>query len=338
MAVSASIAGICVCLSIAWAANPLITRISTLPTPLGHLLIGMVAAVVWPHLAASVPGSESSTTTQAAMSLLIGGLGLLVVFSAGLALPFKHLRERWREVSKASLAKLLPPLLVLPPLALLLWPDAGMGAVIAGLALSEVSVAISWSMLDTHQRIETLLAKDLLGVTFLVNSTIVLLVLVVLRTPIVLLTLLAFCSGIVLHNRLSSETRVRLQTLMRAVVIPAFFILAGARIEWSAITGSWNWFVFLLAAAVTRLPFPRFGAGRILGHSPKDATYFEVLAASRLTFAALIIWLGVEAGAVSSALLSEVTIIVSLLSASSAFAAHYLHLRSPVRLSYTSIL
>ena len=331
MAVSASIAGICVCLAIAWTANPLIARVSGLPTPLGHLLFGMVAAAVWPYLAASIPGSESSTATQATMSFLTGSLGLLVVFSAGLALPFKHLRARWREVSKTSLVKLLPPLLVLPPLALLLWPDAGMGAVVAGLALSEVSVAISWSMLDTHRRIETPLAKDLLGVTFLVNSTIVLLVLVVLHTPIVLLTLLAFCSGIALHNRLPSETRGQLQTLMRVAVVPAFFVLAGARIEWSAITDSWNWLIFLLAAAVTRLPFPRLGVGRILGHGPEDSTYFEVLAASRLTFAALIIWLGVEAGAMSSALLSEVTIVVSLLSASSAFVAHYLHIRSPAR-------
>ena len=109
------------------------------------------------------------------------------------------------------------------------------------------------------------------------------------------------------------------------------FALAGARIEWSAITDSWNWLVFLLAAAATRLPFPMLGAGRILGHGPDDATYFEVLAASRLTFAALIIWLGVEAGAMSSALLSEVTIIVSLLSVSSASVAHYLHLRSSAR-------
>ncbi len=328
---SASIAGICACLTIAWAANPLIARISMLPKPLGHLLIGMVAAAVWPLLADSIPGSEPSTATQAAMSFLTGSLGLLVVFSAGLALPFKHLRERWREVSKTSLTKLIPPLLVMPPLALLLWPDAGMGAVVAGLALSEVSVAISWSMLETHRRIDTPLAKDLLGVTFIVNSTIVLLVLIVLRTPTVLLTLLAFCLGIALHDRLPSEARAKLQMLMLVVIIPAFFVLAGARIEWSAITDSWNWLVFLLAAAATRLPFPMLGAGRILGHGPDDATYFEVLAASRLTFAALIIWLGVEAGAMSSALLSEVTIIVSLLSVSSASVAHYLHLRSSAR-------
>ncbi|MDP6661856.1 MAG: hypothetical protein QF760_01370 [Candidatus Thalassarchaeaceae archaeon] len=328
MAVSASIAGICACLAIAWAANPLIDRVSALPTPLGHLLIGMAAAAAWPHLSPSIPGSETSTATQAAMSILTGGLGLLVVFSAGLALPFEHLRERWREVSKASLAKLLPPLLFLPPLALLLWPDAGMGAVVAGLALSEVSVAISWSMLDTHRRIETSLAKDLLGVTFLVNSTIVLLVLAVLRTPIVLLTLLAFCSGIALHDRIPSGARVHLQTLMRAAIAPSFFVLAGARIEWSAIADSWNWLVLLAAAAASRLPLPWLGAGHILGHGPSDATYFEVLATSRLTFAALIVWLGVEAGTMSTALLSEVTIIVSLLSASSASVAHYLHLRS----------
>jgi Kef-type K+ transport system membrane component KefB len=326
MAVSATIAGFSATILFAIIIRRQTKRMGYFPPPLSYLLGGMLLAALWPLIPVEFIGIESEITTTA-RTYFTTLLGLLVVLSAGLALPLIHLRERFKPIAKISFVKILPPLLLLPAVSVFLWPDAGAGAIVVGVALSEVSVAISWSMLDAHNRMNSRIGKDLLGVTFLVNSTVVILTLFFLQTSIVLITILFFMAGIVLHNQISQAIKLHFRSFMRIIVTPLFFVFAGARIDWSAVIESYAWLLLLLTGIISRVALPKNGASKILDCSIQDARYFDALSVSRSTFAVLILSLGATAGVIQNELLSQSTVIISLLAAFAAILAHRVHIQ-----------
>jgi len=326
MVVSATIAGFSATILFAIIIRRQTKRMGSFPPPLSYLLGGMLLAALWPLIPVQFIGIESELTTTTRMYFTTL-LGLLVVLSAGLALPLIHLRKRFQPIAKISFVKILPPLLLLPAVSMFLWPDAGAGAIVVGVALSEVSVAISWSMLDTHNRLNSRIGKDLLGVTFLVNSTVVILTLFILQTLIVLITILFFVAGIILHNQITDPTKLRFRSFMRIVVTPLFFVFAGARIDWSAVIESYAWVLLLFVGILSRIALPKNGASKILDCSIKDARYFDGLSVSRSTFAVLILSLGATAGVIQNELLSQSTVIISLLAAFATIVAHRVHIQ-----------
>ncbi len=327
MVVSATIVGFSASILFAIIIQRQTKRMGSFPPPLSYLLGGMLLAALWPLIPSQFIGIESAMTTSA-RTYFTTSLGLLVVLSAGLALPLSHLRERFQPIAKISFVKIIPPLLLLPAVSVFLWPDAGAGALVVGVALSEVSVAISWSMLDAHNRLNSRIGKDLLGVTFLVNSTVVILTLFILQTSVVLITILFFVTGIILHNRISERIKLRFRTFMRIVVTPLFFVFAGARIDWSSVIESYAWLLLLFTGIISRLALPNNGASKILDCSIEDGRYFDGVSVSRSTFAVLILGLGATAGVVQNELLSQSTVIISLLAAFAAILAHRVHLQS----------
>lgn len=305
--------------------SPSIARRSAWPQPLIQLLLGMSLAAVWVVLPDSIG--------EYALSLHPGDvwvgrlqtvLGSLVVFLAGRGLPFDHLRRRWRPLLGYSAAKFVPAMLLLPPLCVLLWPGSLMGALVIGIALCEISVAVSWSMLSAHGRLESEHGRDLLATTFLVNSAVIVCVLLLLREISVLSAAAAFLVGILSRGRtgLSEAALSRWKSSAMSVVVPLFFVLAGARVEWSAILQSLVWIPLLGAALLVRIPIRRFSASSLLGCDASEGGYCDVLSAGRLTFAVLILGLGLSDGVLTAEMMSAAMVVIASLAAISAFRAH----------------
>ena len=325
MAVADTTSGFAIIAIIALLVSPRIVERVTLPPPLIHLFIGLGLALFWPLLPVAISNSGYALSDWAAF--IRTGLGLVIVYAAGLTLPLSHLKDKFTAIARTAAVKLIPPLVVLPLICLMLWPGAGDGALVVGIALSEVSVAISWGMLHAHDRLHSEAGRNLIGVTFLVNSAVVIAVILVLHDLRVGLTLIAFIAGISSHGRLSKTISSAFEWCRDKFVVPLFFVAAGSMVDWMAGVreGFVALLVLLIVAELVRMPIPGLSSHRLLGISKQDGRYTDALASGRLTFAVLILGLGSAAGIVNDSMLSSATLVVALLAAISALLAHRLH-------------